>query len=387
MTAVLVPKLGMSTTDVDIVEWLVSVGDRVRRGQALALVESDKAQIEIEASEDGVVVEILAAPGATIPVGAPIARLEGNPSGTEPRLQVEAIEKVQIGTATSAVPEVHEPTEHTAEQRVSNEGPRPALLRASPAARRVAREFGINLEGPFGTWPEGTLITEAMVRGLATQRRLEGGAGQVERTAQEVTAKRLNEEAVKVPVFSLATDVDVTTWGKALALDGVAVSDWVMAALVKALQRDPNSNVRYRAGLFERHSSIDLGLAVDVEGEILVGVLRNLAGVKLEDLSARRAALETRLRSRRLHLDEMGQASGTLVDLSAYGVTEVNPFPNPPEPFAVGIGAPREVLTASGLRHVLRVSLVCDHRCLNPYRASRLLTAMRRSLQGEADSN
>jgi pyruvate dehydrogenase E2 component (dihydrolipoamide acetyltransferase) len=338
-TEVRLPQAGMGMADGTVLAWLKDVGDEVRQGECIAEVEAAKTTVEIEAPCDGVLARILAPAGTLVPVREIMALIAtpGEPSQAEVQVQVV------------------------------------------PAARRLAREHGIPLTDVLGSGPGGR-ITEADVRAriepapAASVRPLAG--------TRAVIARRMLASLQSSAQYTLVRAVDVTELSdrhdRATLPAGVTYTDAVARAVALSLAAHPDLNAHITGEQVRIASAIDLGIGIDTEDGLVVGVLRNAGELGLAELSATRRSITERVRAGRAGVEELQGSTFTISNLGSLGIDAFTPIINPPEIAILGVGritdesAPAE---GGGItwHKSMTLSLTVDHRGVDGAPAARFL--------------
>jgi pyruvate dehydrogenase E2 component (dihydrolipoamide acetyltransferase) len=375
-TEVRLPQAGMGMTDGTVMAWLKDVGDEVRQGECIAEVEAAKTTVEIEAPCDGILTRILAPAGTLVPVREIMALIvsPGEPAG-QPAAE-------QAGEA---------PAEPSGEASVR---PRPLPPEAGevqvvPAARRLAGEHGIALTEVPGSGPGGR-ITEADVRA-----RIEQGPGASVLPlagTRGVIARRMLASLQGSAQYTLIRAVDVTAladWhDRGARPGGVTYADAVARAVVLSLAEHPNLNAHITGEQVRIASAIDLGIGIDTDDGLVVGVLRNAGHLGLAELSARRQAITERVRAGRADVAELQGSTFTISNLGSLGVDAFTPIINPPEVAILGVGRilDQPAPAAGGItwRKSMTLSLTVDHRAVDGAPAARFLAAVAGRLQAGA---
>jgi len=354
------PALGADMDEGTIVEWHVGPGSRVKRGDVVAVVETDKGAIDVEIFEDGVVREIVVQPGTRVPVGTVLALLETE--GSPPAAATAA-----AGRGEGRTPSPAPVGEDAGGVREVSLAPPPASLRArvSPAARKRARELGVDAESLRGSGPAGAVTLEDVE-----------AAGKVESGGMRAAiAAAMSRSKREIPHYYLSLAVDVT-----------AVTDWLAAhnasvpvtrrllfaaLLVKALaltcRQTPGFSGFHRDGRYEESAAVHVGVAVALRGGGLVApAIMDTADKPLEVLMEEFRALVARARAGRLRASELAAPTIILTSLGEGSVDAVFPIIQPPQVAIVGAGAigarPWVVDGAVVPRQVLTLSLGADHR-------------------------
>jgi pyruvate dehydrogenase E2 component (dihydrolipoamide acetyltransferase) len=375
-TEVRLHQAGMGMTDGTVMAWLKDVGDEVRQGECIAEVEAAKTTVEIEAPCDGILTRILAPAGTLVPVREIMALIvsPGEPAGQPP-----------------AEPAGEAPAEPSGEASVR---PRPLPPEAGevqvvPAARRLAGEHGIALTDVPGSG-RGGRITEADVRA-----RIEQGPGASVLPlagTRGVIARRMLASLQGSAQYTLIRAVDVTAladWhDRGARPGGVTYADAVARAVVLSLAEHPNLNAHITGEQVRIASAIDLGIGIDTDDGLVVGVLRNAGHLGLAELSARRQAITERVRAGRADVAELQGSTFTISNLGSLGVDAFTPIINPPEVAILGVGRilDQPAPAAGGItwRKSMTLSLTVDHRAVDGAPAARFLAAVAGRLQAGA---
>jgi pyruvate dehydrogenase E2 component (dihydrolipoamide acetyltransferase) len=365
------PKLGLTMTEGTVVRWLKRSGEPVRRGEIVAEVETEKITYPLEAPVEGVL-EIVVGEGETVPVQAVLATVRGEGEGPPQRAEPEA-----------PGAEGGEPTRSP----LSAAGTRPASrVQASPAARRLARTLGVDLAAVTGSGPNG-LITTADVEKAASQRS-QGTAAEPLSPTRRTIARRMVESLQNSAQLTLTRTLDARALARLQreieaeveARHGFrpTVTDFVLLAVGSVLARHPELRVVLEGDNVRRLPSVDVGVAVDVAGGLLVPVLRAVDRKTLVPVGQELRRLAEEARSGRLRPEDVGGAALTVSNLGMFGVDSFTPILNPPEPMLLGVGrlmaAP--LVDAEGgivAGHILTLSLTIDHRLIDGAPGARFL--------------
>jgi pyruvate dehydrogenase E2 component (dihydrolipoamide acetyltransferase) len=372
------PKLSDSMADAVIVRWLKAPGDPFTRGEALMEVETDKATVVYEAEDDGTIASILVAEGSTAAVGEPIAMLANG----------------DTTTATAGRPAAQAMSSPDSEDGRA-EGP----ANATPVARRTAVELGVSLHGIVGTGPGGRITREDVRRAAEeaapAERAEAGGKGEttfVELTPTQATiARRMAESASTMPVFTVSTDVDMSTIStlRREALDRgeivPSINDFVVKAVAGALRQLPRFNASWADGKVALHSRVNVGVAVATEDALYVPVVLDADRKSLAEIAAETARLAESARRRALAPEEMSDATFTVSNLGMLGTRSFSAIVDLPQVAILAVGAVRRApVEAEGgvaFRDVMTVTLTCDHRVVYGADGARFLSALREQLE------
>lgn len=401
MSLFTMPSLGADMEEGKLVEWLVKPGDRVARGDVVAVVETQKGAIDIEIFEAGLIGEILAAPGQTLPVGAPLARLADSDTILAPK----APEPAPQATIPEAPPAaIAAPT--PAHVPVPPAGAGAGVL-ASPAARARAAELGLALDSLAGSGPGGAILLadverQAQVRPrpvMSTEgpQRPKGKPGLDIAEMRRAIAAAMSRSKREIPHYYLVHEIDLQpAQDRLAALNATRTPDrrLLMGALlvhatVRALARVPELNGRYEAEPFAPSASVHCGLAVALRGGGLIApAILDAQDRDPEAIMEAMRDLVARTRSGRLRNSEMTQGTITISSLGETGVDALVGVIYPPQVALVGFGAPRfRPMVLDGTirpRLSVTVSLAADHRISDGRRGALFLAEIDRLLQEPA---
>jgi pyruvate dehydrogenase E2 component (dihydrolipoamide acetyltransferase) len=431
---VLMPQLGETVAEGKITQWFKAAGDAVKPGEALFEIETDKTSMEVEATAAGVLAEIRAAVGETVPVGTVVAVIAGagaQPSAprqiprrpaTPPAAPQRPALVVAGATAAAAKPAAAITLDPFFEVRTPerNYGPaRRGSVTITPLARRLAAESGVDLAVVQGSGPHGRIFARDLQKPSAARRPATDGmqpdqvralyeAGSYEEVPLDnmrtTIAARLVQAKQSIPHFYLTADVGIDALLKLRedanaaaprGKDGAAayklsVNDIVIKAWAAALQRVPAANAVWAAGasiLRLKHS--DVGIAVAVEGGLYTPVIRRAETKSLSAISGEMKALAERARARRLKPQEYQGGSSVISNLGMHGIREFAAIINPPHATVLAVGAARRQAVeqpGGGVAFVgqMTVTLSCDHRVVDGALGAELLSAFRGFIENPA---
>ncbi len=447
MSEIVMPRLSDTMEEGTILRWLKRDGDEVRRGEELVEIETDKATMVYESDVEGTLA-LIAAEGDTLPVGAPIARVGGGeangagdtaagahppgdttpraPAGdTTPRAPTDDI--VPRAPASDTAPGAHPAGDppispEPATEPADGTGHR---VKASPLARRIAREEGIDLATVTGTGPGGRIV-KADVSGAGSPgsasaepsapalaplaegslapadavATAKGTATEIElNRLQQAVARRMAESKATIPDFSISLDVEMDACValradlKRLASAGTetapSYNDMVVKASALALREIPKANGSYRDGKLLLHSSVNVGVAVAAQDALVVPTVFDADVKALGEIARETRALAERVREQTITPPELGGGTFTVSNLGMYGIRSFTAIINPPQAAILSVGAleQRAVVDAAGgvaVRHMLSLTLVCDHRILFGAEAAQFLARVRELLEAPA---
>jgi pyruvate dehydrogenase E2 component (dihydrolipoamide acetyltransferase) len=387
-----------------IVRWLKSEGERVERGEPLYELDTEKVTQEVEADASGVLLKILAGEGDEIEVGRAIAVIG------------EEGEKVEVAAAPEPVASDERAPEPAAKEDALPEAPAPepspsadgGRVKASPLARRIARERGIDLAAITGTGPEGRIVAEDVERAehaprAATAPAAPGAAaapvpvGEVEvvplKGIRKAIARRMTE-AWEAPAFQIAVTADMTA---AIRLREALVariaegetrptySDILTKVCAVALMRHRAVNALFAGEEIHLQPTANVGIAVAVENGLLVPVLRSCETKTIPQLAAERADIVARTRAGNLRQEDLEGGTFTISNLGMYGVDRFVAVLNPPQAAILAVGAieERAVVRDGALvaRPVMELTLTCDHRSVDGASAAEFLHTVKQFLE------
>jgi pyruvate dehydrogenase E2 component (dihydrolipoamide acetyltransferase) len=420
---VIMPALELAQETGRVLRWLKSAGDTVSKGEPIVEIETDKVTVEIEAPASGVLRQVTAREGDVVPVGKTIALIfaagEAVPPGdapvaAAPTADVSTRDGVTAAKASPLARRVAE--EHgvdlarvrTASGRIEkadvlafmeNRAGAPAadmmaarLVAASPKARRLANERGVDLRLILGSGPGGAVLTgdvpataerpAVAERSAPAEPPAAPGVGNVWR----IMAERMTQSWTTAPHFYLVREVNVSrlaTWReRASKHTGVRATytDLLVKLVAAALAQHPEINVSWKDGTIVQHADINIGLAVAVDNGLVVPVLHRADTLSLVDIAARREELVSRAQSGKLRPVDIQAGGFTISNLGMYGVDAFNAIVNPPQAAILAVGRIADrVIAVSGqavVQPTMVLTLSCDHRALDGARAAQYLGAL-----------
>jgi pyruvate dehydrogenase E2 component (dihydrolipoamide acetyltransferase) len=403
MSDVNMPKLSDTMEEGTVLEWKKQDGDQVQRGEVLAEIESDKASFEIEAESDGVL-HIVVDKGEPVPVGQQIAVI-GDAAATP---------ATSVG-ARLASPSTASPSSARTPAQTARPEPRPAAapagngVKASPLARRLAREMGVDLAGLEGSGPEGRIVKEDVLAAAgavpaaaartaaATAPRPTGPSVEVQEPTrmQATIARRMTESKTTVPHFYVTVEARVD---EAVRLreqvkdlvpgaEKVTMTDLLTRASAIALTKFPEVNASWVDGHFERKRSVNIGLAVPpAEGMgLLVPVVHDVDRKDLVQISIEARQVIERARSGKPAAGDLEGGTFSISNLGMYGVDEFNAIINPPESAILAVGAIKDAPVVEGgqlrVGKVMRMTLSVDHRVFYGTTAAQFMAEVTRLIE------
>jgi pyruvate dehydrogenase E2 component (dihydrolipoamide acetyltransferase) len=403
-TEVKLPRLGQGMEAGTIVKWLKAEGDQVEKGEPLYELDTDKVTQEVEAEASGVLLKIAVSEGE-VEVGKTIAFIgeEGE------QVEVPAEERAD-GDAARQVREARErareePEQEEARTQIAEPARTDGRVKASPLARRIARERGIDLAAVTGTGPEGRVVAEDVERAAAAPAPAAAPvaapaaeeAELVKLSSMRRTIARRMTEAWQAPAFQLELSVDMTAALalrarlKELAGDQPAptISDVLTKITAAALMRHRDVNATWAEDAVELHPSANIGIAVALpEGGLVVPVIRGCERLSIAEIAAASAEVVGRAREGKLRQDDLEGGSFTISNLGMYGVERFTAVLNPPQAAILAVGAVEEraAVVDGGIVVQPRLDLVltCDHRSLTGATAAEFLATLKTLLEEPA---
>jgi pyruvate dehydrogenase E2 component (dihydrolipoamide acetyltransferase) len=392
------PRLGQGMEAGTIVKWLKSEGERVEKGEPLFEVDTDKATQEVEAEASGVLLKIAVESGE-VPVGQTIAVIgeEGESVAAEP----EPEQPPQPSEEATA--EVDQSGARPAQQNGDKSSTAPETgdrIKASPLARRIARERGIQLEGLRGTGPEGRIIAEDLERagtrppetrpvpGTATEVQQRAGVESIPLTKVRATIARRLTQAWEVPAFQLTVSADMTLANelvqRARELNPgvrVTVTDLLTKVCAMALLRHRDVNVQFTDEALLKFPNANVGIAVAAPSGLVVPVIREAERLSLAETARARTDLVERARDGKLAQKDLEDGTFTISNLGMFGVEQFTAVLNPPQAAILAVGATTEQpVVKDGTivpRPLMTMTLTIDHRAVDGAEAADFLRTVK----------
>jgi pyruvate dehydrogenase E2 component (dihydrolipoamide acetyltransferase) len=430
VTKVVMPKLSEAMETGKLLRWLKQEGDRISGGDIIAEIETDKADIELEAFGSGVLRKLLVAPGTAVPVGGLIAVIAepdediGSVVGGGPAAagRPERPAPAPASTAPAAAPP---PPAVPAPLAAAPAAPAPApastapaapvlpggRLRVSPLARKLAQRAGLDLSRVTGTGPSGRIIQRDIEAHLAARPAAAPPArpaavaaaaaparagAEVEELAltpiRAAIARQMVQSKAPIPHFYVTTEIAmeraVALREELQALPGapkVTFTDLVVRACAVTLRKHPGVNASFHGEAIRRHQAVHVGIAVAVEDGLITPVLRDCDQKPLFQIAAESRDLVERTRARKLRQPELSGATFSVSNLGMFPVDEFSAIINPPEGAILAVGAivdkPVVVDGQLAVGKRMRVTLSCDHRVMDGAMGARFLADLKAALE------
>lgn len=397
MTEVIMPKMGDGMEEGTLLEWLKNEGDTVKSGEIIGNIQTDKATLELEAPGTGKLAGFLIKPGETVPVGKSIAAIlkdgeslpEGwagggaaSSNGQAPRAEAPAAEAPKEEAAKSEAAPAKEEAPKAAEPKVEVVSS-PGRVKASPLAKKVAQERGIDLATVKGTGPGGRIV-EKDVRdakgAAATPAKPVAASAEDTQVSlnrlRQITAQRTLQSKQQVPHFYVTVEVDVESimalreQFEGQGAGKITVNDFVVKACAAALIEMPVVNSTYQGDHLLQYGAVHIGMAVALEEGLTVPVIKNADQMSVRQIGSASRDLAKRARENRLHLDEL---SGSTFSISNMGMLDVDVFSaiiNQPNAGILAIGtAKKKVVVGDGdsleIRQRMNITGSFDHRVVD----------------------
>ena len=398
MNQITMPKLSDTMLEGTLIKWHKKAGDKITVGDVVADVETDKATMEMEAFDDGIITEILIPEGGVVKVGQPIANLEGGKKSAVKSTSPAAASKT-APTATSAAPSKPKPA-------ATAEGSR---IKASPLAKKIALERGVDLSGIEGTGPGGRIVVADVPATAAAQGRSAAPAAlRIEvpfsdsdtktplSGMRRTIAERLLASKTQIPHFYLSIEIDAAPLAKlrkdlnaaaeAAGTAKVTVNDFILLAAARAAKQHPKVNAAFAGDSVVEYGSVNLSVAIAVEDGLITPVIRDAQNLSLREISTAVKDLAVRARSKKIKPEEYQGGTLTISNLGAYGIDSFYAIINPPQAAILAVGAivKKPVVNAqdqivAGQR--MTISLSGDHRVVDGAAGAEFLATIRKSLE------
>jgi pyruvate dehydrogenase E2 component (dihydrolipoamide acetyltransferase) len=452
MPEIQMPKLSDTMTEGTLVAWKKKKGDKVSAGEVLADIETDKATMEWESPEDGTLTEIYVEEGGKVNVGDRIAFIggEGEEAPKEEEKEKPEEEKKEKPKAEEKEEEKAKPKREEAKKELEKKEETPkekaeekeekeeaapkeekkpvekrvptiqkteeARVKASPVARRLAAELGVDLSSVKGTGPEGR-VTETDVRAAAKSKSVEadvraaakqptrlplqaGEAARIQLSGmRKIIAQRLVESLGPVPHFYLTIDVDagplmeareeLKSAGESEDTAKITVNDFVLKAAVQAAVKVPRVNASFDGDAIVQYADVDLGIAVAIEDGLLTPVIRAAQNESLREISELAKDLAHRARNKRMKPEEFQGGTFTVSNLGGMGIDSFSAVINPPQGFILTVGKITKVPVIDDcdqivVGHRMSLTMSCDHRVIDGALGAEYLRELRHLLENPA---
>ncbi|MGD1081158.1 MAG: dihydrolipoamide acetyltransferase family protein [Candidatus Sulfotelmatobacter sp.] len=392
------PKLGMEMTNGTVVSWFLKEGDQVNKGQAILQIETDKITYDVEASASGFLRRILVPEGQMVPVGGVLGVIgsEDELLDEEAFVQDECLPSLGMPGAAARIPHGI-----TVDESDSQHAPR---IAATPAARKLAREKGVDLSAVTGSGPAGRIVEGDVLRALGTQPkptkladeklgwRLDASLPVTRMRA--IVAERLTDSWL-VPHIYLTTEVDASGIQKLRAESHAEIErqtghklsydDILIKVVALAIEKWPLLNATWKSDLIRIPAKINIGLAVALEDGLVVPVVRDANKNSLVETVGLRVGLVAKARARQLTIDDLRGGTFSISNLGMFDIDSFTAILNPPESGILAVGRIRDVPVVAGgqvvVRPVMKLVLGVDHRVVDGAAAAAFLEDIKRMLE------
>ncbi|GIM44954.1 dihydrolipoyllysine-residue acetyltransferase component of acetoin cleaving system [Collibacillus ludicampi] len=394
-TEIVLPKMGLTMEEAEMLAWEKKVGDYVEKHEVILTIQTDKAALEVEAPVDGILQDILVKEGEVVPVGTVLGYISDTKEQDEP---VNMFQNIDF------------PVEE------------PYRIRISPAARKLARENGIEIEGLRGSGPRGRIllmdVQEAIAEKSLKERKIEidtiktklpvkttkarGKGKHVPLTRmRKIIAERMTQSFMMVPQFQLKKQVDVTailqvrnllvsSFEESIGVR-LSINDFLIQAVALTLKKHPSVNASYidsdtQPYIYE-HDDINVGLAVAVDDGLVVPVIHNADQMSLAEIAKKRVELIEKAKKGILKPEEMSHGTFTISNLASFEIDEFVAIVNPPEAGILAVGQVREqpvvVDNRVEIKPVLILNASFDHRIIDGADGSKFISDLVQHLQSD----
>jgi pyruvate dehydrogenase E2 component (dihydrolipoamide acetyltransferase) len=378
MEKVFLPQMGQTVTEATIERWLKKEGDKVEKGEVLLEITTDKATVEVESLYQGVLRKIIVPEKETVPVLSTIALIGEK---EEPLPDIEAIlkENQSLGKGEEEEKIVSAPPLEKAEKEEKEE-----RFKASPAARRRARELGLDLALIRGTGPEGRITLEDVEN-------YQPSSATPLSAMRRIVAEKMTKSKTTIPHFYLTNEVNVS---KIITLRNqifkekqkkISFHNFILKALGVALKEYPALNSSFQDERIVQHKEINIGLAVSLEDGLVVPVVRNVDQKTLFEISQEAEQLIDKALNKKLLPEDFANGTFTLSNLGMFEITSFFPIIRPPEAAILGMGKIKKGLrvkeTQIEIVDLIAFGLSCDHRVVDGKVAASFLTRLKQIIE------
>jgi pyruvate dehydrogenase E2 component (dihydrolipoamide acetyltransferase) len=397
-TKILMPKLSDTMSEGVILKWVKNEGDKVKQGEVLVEIESDKADMELEAYDSGILRKIVVPAGGKAPIGAPIAIIAE--AGEDITALLSDAPAAPSPKAAAPTPSIPAPSAAPAPPPVQDTG----RIKASPLARKLAETNRVELRAIKGTGPEGRIIKrdiEPFLLARAAHAPTPSGVVPSGETRdvdlsliRRTIAKRMQESKQTAPHFYVTVEVDMANAMSfreqlnSASEKKISFTDVLVKACALTLMRHPQVNATYLGEKMRQYGEAHIAVAVALDEGLVTPVLRNCERKGVFQLNAELRDLVDRARNRRLKPEEYQGATFTISNLGMFGVEDFVAIINPPEGAILAVGSIVEKpVVRSGqivVGHTMKVTLSSDHRIIDGAVAARFLQDLKRLLENPA---
>jgi pyruvate dehydrogenase E2 component (dihydrolipoamide acetyltransferase) len=373
VTRILMPRLSLTMKEGTVTQWLKKEGDTVKKGEPLVEVLSEKATYEVEAPASGVLRKILAEEGTDMPVAGTLGIITA-PDEELPEIEVAAAPPAVEAEEAVAVPE------RKLKERIERR------IIASPAAKRLAMEHGIDLTQIRGSGPDGRIVEEDVRRLIEEMTTMPRVREAIPLTGiRKTAAERVSLSAQTAPQSTITMEVNMSNAAKLREKVGVSYTDMLVKAVAKALTEHPIINSTLEREQIKIFAGVNIGVAVATEMGLIVPVIHNANEKSLKEISSMLKELVAKAKQSKLAKEELTGGTFTITNLGMYGVDVFTPIINPPETAILGVGRvaekPLVVEEQIVVRPLMQLSLTFDHRVVDGAPAAQFLQKIKKFLE------
>jgi pyruvate dehydrogenase E2 component (dihydrolipoamide acetyltransferase) len=412
-TNVIMPALGVAQQTGTLLKWLKGEGQSVTKGEPLMEIETDKATVEIEAAASGMLTRVSAQAGDEVPVGQTIALILAPGEHAPATMAQYPHPRIESGAGSIPLPKgegTRGERPQATQQAQSNPPVSPFVkggskgdfatrVLASPKAKRIAREQGIDLRSLRGSGPEGSVLTSDVLRAA-------GGTAQVSpaitiaaapqliplTSMRRIVGQRMSQSKQSAPHFYISVDIDMTAVDEARTsrrekseINVPSINDFILHACARALTDFPSINSSFTEQGIQQHAEINIGMAVALDEGLVVPVIRNADRLSLEELAVQSRDLADKAQNKKLFPLDYEGGTFTVSNLGMLGVDSFIAIINPPQCaiLAVGRVAPRVIAEDRmfAIKSVMTATLSADHRVADGVIAARFLQEVKKRLE------
>ncbi len=391
---ILMPALSPTMTDGNLAKWLKKEGDKVKPGDILAEIETDKATMEVEAVDEGILGKIIVVGGSqNVPVNSLIALLleEGEAS------EVLASYVPKVIASKAAVLTKEEVKTAPVIKEVAM--PSPAdRIKASPLAKRIAENQKIDLSRIIGTGPHGRIIKNDVLNSKSSNkvasvgRNLEEYSSIANNNIRKIIAKRLLESKITIPHFYLSIECNIDRlMDVRLEMNAdqdkfkLSINDFIIKAVAMALAEVPEANSSWTEEAILQYNNVDVAVAVALESGLITPIIRNADQKSIIDISNEMKALAKRARETGLRPEEFQGGGFSISNLGMYGIKQFQAIVNPPQSCIMAVGAsnkrPIVINDQISMANIMDISLSCDHRVVDGAVGARFLASFKKFIE------
>ncbi|WP_421764592.1 pyruvate dehydrogenase complex dihydrolipoamide acetyltransferase [Ekhidna sp.] len=410
------PKMSDTMEEGVIASWIKNKGDKVESGDILAEVETDKATMELEAYEDGTLLYTAVEAGSGVPVDGVIAiigeegadyeaLLKAEEQGDDNAEEEQVEEKKEVSQSASA------PTQSSAPQQTTTSSSSNGRIKASPLAKKIASEKGIDLSQVNGSGTEGRIVKKDVEEFTPSTQPQQGAEKAGDKPAinipqvvgeersekvelsqmRKVIAKRLSDSKFSAPHFYLTMEINMDKAIEArksmneVAPVKISFNDMVVKAAAAALRQHPDVNVSWMGDHMMKHSHVHMGIAVAIPDGLIVPVVRFADNKSLSHISAEVRELAQKAKDKKLQPEEFSGNTFTISNLGMFGIDEFTAIINPPDACIMAVGGIKETVVVKNGEmkpgNVMKVTLSCDHRAVDGAVGSAFLKTFKELLE------